>query len=156
MARGQGVEQELLKILRFGGLDRENLAALVKIVAGFTNKGLNHIKVFPKGIPPVYQGLEVKSLVQVDRLSSVLSAILSEVQVNSVVVFPYGVPVFDVAEIIVGLGPTPGECRGMGRSVGWRPTPESRTTPPTRTTIRARTAASFQPRRRGSLGMGSI
>jgi len=107
MARGQGVEQELLKILRFGGLDRENLAALVKIVAGFTEKGLNHIKVFPKGIPPVYQSLEVKSLVQVDRLSSVLSAILSEVQVNSVVVFPYGVPVFDVAEIVVGLGPTP-------------------------------------------------
>jgi len=108
MARGQTIEQELLKLLRHGGLDRENLANLVKIVAGFNEKGLQHIKVFPKGIPPVYHGLEVRSLVQgTDRLSSVLSAILSEIQVNSVLVFPYGVPVFDAAEVVVGLGPTP-------------------------------------------------
>ena len=118
MARGQKIEQELLKLLRHGGLDRENLTNLVKIVAGFNEKGLEHIKVFPKGIPPVYHGLEVRALVQGDRLSNVLSAILSEIQVNSVLVFPYGVPVFDAAEVVVGLGPTPvGPGPAAGREV---------------------------------------
>ena len=107
MASGQAVEQELLKILRHGGLDRENLAALVKIVAGFSDKGLNHIKVFPKGIPPVYESLEVKSVVEASRLGSLLSIILAEAAVSSVIVFPYGVPDYDVAEVVVGLGPTP-------------------------------------------------
>jgi hypothetical protein len=107
MAEGRSVEQELLKILRFGNLKKENLAALVKIVAGFNEKGLKHIKVFPKGIPPVYEGLEIRSLLQAGELPGVLSVILNEAQVNSVIVFPYGVPAYDVAEIVVGLGPTP-------------------------------------------------
>jgi len=54
----------------------------------------------------------------------------------------------------VGVGPTPGEWRGIGRSVGWRRTPESSTMPPMRRRIKARTATTFQPRRRGSFGMG--
>jgi hypothetical protein len=53
----------------------------------------------------------------------------------------------------VELGATSGEWRGVGRSTGWRPTPESSTTPPTKTMIRARMAAIFQPRGRGALGM---
>jgi len=107
MARGQGIEQELLHLLRHGGLQKDNLAALVKIIAGFHEKGLNHIKVFPKGIPPVYEGLGIKSIIEAGRLNNLLTVILNEAQVNSVVVFPYGVPVFDAAEVVVGLGPTP-------------------------------------------------
>lgn len=107
MPNPHSVEQELLRILRFGGLDKNNLATLVKIVAGFTQNGLNHIKVFPKGIPPVYEGLEVKSVVQANDLSRILGIILAEAQVSSVLVFPYGIPAYDVAEIVVGLGPTP-------------------------------------------------
>ena len=52
-----------MNILRFGGLDKDNLGSLVKIVAGFNEKGLNHFKVFLKGIPPVYEGLEMRSVV---------------------------------------------------------------------------------------------
>jgi hypothetical protein len=53
----------------------------------------------------------------------------------------------------VGLVATSGEWRGMGRSGGWRPTPESSTMPPAKMMIRATTAATFQPRGRGALGM---
>jgi hypothetical protein len=107
MADARAVEQELLKLLQYGGLDKNNLANLVKIVAGFTGKGLSQLKVFPKGIPPVYEGLELKSIVPANELSRILGIILAEAQVNSVIVFPYGIPAYDVAEIVVGLGPTP-------------------------------------------------
>ena len=107
MPDAQAVEQELLKILRFGGLDKDNLATLVKIVAGFNEKGLNQFKVFPRGIPPVYEGLEIRSVVQANQLNSILATILAEAQVSSVLVFPYGIPAYDIAEIVVGLGPTP-------------------------------------------------
>jgi len=50
------VEQDLLNHLRFAGLDKDNLAALVKVVAGFSDKGvLKNFKVFPIGVPPVYE-----------------------------------------------------------------------------------------------------
>jgi hypothetical protein len=107
MADPQAVELELLKILRFGGLDKDNLASLVKIVAGFNGKGLNHFKVFPKGIPPVYESLEIRSVVQASQLNSILGTILAEAQVSSVILFPYGIPAYDTAELVVGLGPTP-------------------------------------------------
>lgn len=107
MADAQAVEQELLRILRFGGLDKDNLATLVKIVAGFSERGLSSIKVFPKGIPPVYESLEVRASVQASDLSRILGIILAEAQVNSVLLFPYGIPAYEVAELVVGLGPTP-------------------------------------------------
>jgi hypothetical protein len=107
MANAQAVEQELLKLLQFSGLDKNNLANLVKIVADFADKGLSQIKVFPKGIPPVYEGLELKSIVPANELNRILGVILAEAQVNSIVVFPYGIPAYDVAELVVGLGPTP-------------------------------------------------
>lgn len=116
MADTKAIEQELLKILRFGGLNKENLALLVKIVAGFNEKGLTQFKVFPKGIPPVYNGLEVRSVVQAGELNRVLATILAEAQVSSVLIFPYGIPAYDVAEIVVGIGPTP--VTGAASAVG--------------------------------------
>lgn len=107
MADTQAVEQQLLNILRFGGLDKDNLASLVKIVAGFNEKGLNQFKVFPKGIPPVYEGIEIRSVVQASQLNGILGTILHEAQVSSVVVFPYGIPAYDAAELVIGLGPAP-------------------------------------------------
>ena len=107
MAEGHTVERELLEILRVGGLNKDNLARLVKIVAGFSDKGLKQIKVFPKGIPPVFEGLELKSVVEASQLNGILATILKEAQVTSVLVFPYGIPAYDIAEIVVGLGPTP-------------------------------------------------
>ena len=107
MAEGHTVERELLEILRFGGLNKDNLASLVKIVAGFNEKGLKHIKVFPKGIPPVYEGLELKSVVEASQLNRILATILEEAQVTSVFVFPRGIPAYEIAEIVVGLGPAP-------------------------------------------------
>jgi hypothetical protein len=107
MVDPKAVEEELLKILRFGGLDKDNLATLVKIVAGFSEKGLTPIKVFPKGIPPVYEGLEIRSVAQANDVNRILGIVLAEAQVSSVRVFPYGIPAYDFAEIVVGLGPAP-------------------------------------------------
>jgi hypothetical protein len=107
MANTEAIEQELLKILQFGGLNKDNLASLVKIVASFTDKGLNQFKVFPKGIPPVYESLEIRSVVDATKLNSLLGTILSEAQVSSVLIFPYGIPAYDAAEVVVGLGPAP-------------------------------------------------
>jgi hypothetical protein len=107
MPDAQTVERELLRILRFGGLDKDNLASLVKIVAGFSEKGLSQFKVFPKGLPPVYEGLEIRSVVATNQLNNILGILLGEVQVSSVLVFPYGIPVYDAAEVVVGLGPAP-------------------------------------------------
>jgi hypothetical protein len=118
MADAQAVEQQLLNILRFGGLDKDNLASLVKIVAGFSEKGLNHFKVFPKGIPPVYESLEIRSVVQASQLNAILGTILQDPQVSSVALFPYGIPAYDTAGLVVGLGPTPvtGTANAAGAS----------------------------------------
>lgn len=118
MADTKPIEQELLRILKFGGLDKENLASLVKIVAGFNAKGLTQFKIFPKGIPPVYESLELRSVVQAGELNSVLTTILAEAQVSSVRIFPYGIPVYDVAEIVVGLGPAPVTGAASAAGVG--------------------------------------
>jgi hypothetical protein len=107
MAKATEVEQELLKILRFGGLDKDNLASLVKVVASFADKGLGHFKVFPKGIPPVYEGLEIRTVAPAGELDRILGLVLAAEQTSSVIVFPYGIPVYDTAELRVALGPTP-------------------------------------------------
>jgi hypothetical protein len=107
MGDARSVERELLKVLQFGGLDKENLANLVKIIARFSDQGMEHIKVFPRGLPPIYDGVELKSVVQADQLNTILNIVLNEIQVTSIRIFPYGIPVYDIAELVVALGPSP-------------------------------------------------
>ena len=108
MAGKQSIEQELLKLLRFGGLQKENLAALVKVVAGFHDSGkLKAIRVFPRGIPPIYDGLEVKSVVPASDVGQVVEYLASNPFVGGIHIFPIGIPYIDFAEVVASVGPSP-------------------------------------------------
>ena len=56
----ESLEQGLMRELRFGGIDKENLKELVGIVATLYKGGLKKVKTFPKGIP-VYGELLIRA-----------------------------------------------------------------------------------------------
>ena len=60
-----------------------------------------------RGLPPIYDGVELKSVVQADQLNTILNIVLNEIQVTSIRIFPYGIPVYDITELVVALGPSP-------------------------------------------------
>jgi hypothetical protein len=101
------LEKELIRALRFSGLDKENLNELVRIVVGLNDEGLEQLRVFPKGQPPVVDGLQVQALVDVEQLSTIINQILTSTpRLRGVSVFPYGIPNPEVFQINVDLGET--------------------------------------------------
>ena len=103
----ESLEKELIHALRFSGLDKENLNELVRIVVQVNRGGLDRLRVFPKGIPPVVDGLQVQGLVQPTQLATVLTHILSETpRLRGVAVFPYGIPKPEIFQVNVDLGET--------------------------------------------------
>jgi hypothetical protein len=104
---GEGLEKQLLHLLQFSGINQENLRELVGIVAGLQSKGLERIRVFPKGIPPVVDGLSVQASVEASQLSTILNIILSQTpRLGGVSIFPYGIPFPEVFQVNVTLGNT--------------------------------------------------
>jgi hypothetical protein len=104
---GEGLEKQLLHLLQFSGINQENLRELVGIVVGLQSKGLERIRVFPKGIPPVVDGLSVQATVEASQLSAILNVILSQTpRLGGVSIFPYGIPFPEVFNINVTLGNT--------------------------------------------------
>jgi len=105
--RTESLEKELIHALRFSGLDKENLNELVRIVVGLSDEGLDQLRVFPKGQPPVVDGLQVQALVDTAELATVLNQILTNTpRLRGVSVFPYGIPNPEVFQINVDLGET--------------------------------------------------
>jgi len=105
--RPESLEKELIHALRFSGLDKENLNELVRIVVGLNDEGLDQLRVFPKGIPPIIDGLQVQSVVNTEDVAAVLHRILTGTpRLRGVSVFPYGIPTVDVFQVIVDLGET--------------------------------------------------
>lgn len=103
----ESLEKELIHALRFSGLDKENLNELVRIVVQLNRGGLSQFRVFPKGIPPVVDGLQVQSLIQPSQLTAILTNILSQTpRLRGVSVFPYGIPVPEIFQVNVDLGET--------------------------------------------------
>jgi hypothetical protein len=103
----ESLEKELIHTLRFSGLDKENLSELVRIVVQVNRGGLDKLRVFPKGIPPVIDGLQVQGLVQPAQIANVLTHILSETpRLRGVSVFPYGIPKPEIFQVSVDLGET--------------------------------------------------
>lgn len=101
------IEEALMKELRFGGIAKENLEELVRIAAEIHKVGMKRIKVFPKGIPPVVDGLRVSGIVDSGEINNVLSKILaSTARLSGVIVFPYGIPWPDIYRVSVDIGPT--------------------------------------------------
>lgn len=105
---GQSFEKDLLRALKFGGLQEENVTELVRIVAGLHSNGLNKLRVHPIGVP-VASGVQVKTVLSADKLA-LLAKILTETpQITGVSVFPYGIPFPDVFEVNIDLGVTAGQ-----------------------------------------------
>ena len=103
----EGLEKQLLHLLQFSGINQENLHELVGIVAGLQNKGLERIRVFPKGIPPVVDGLNVQATVEASQIAGILNTVLSQTpRLGGVSIFPYGIPFPEVFQVNVTLGNT--------------------------------------------------
>jgi hypothetical protein len=104
----QGLEKQLLNLLRFSGMDKDNLQELVGIVVGLQGKGLDRFRVFPRGIPPVVDGLNVEATVDAANIANILNIILNQTpRLGGVSVFPYGIP-STIFQVNVALGNTVG------------------------------------------------
>jgi len=105
--RSESLEKELIRALRFSGLDKENLNELVRIVVGLNDGGLDQLRVYPKGQPPIVDGLQVQALVNTEELTTVLNHILTNTpRLRGVSVFPYGIPNPEIFQVNVDLGET--------------------------------------------------
>jgi hypothetical protein len=106
--KGQGsIEEALLRELRFGGIDKDNLKELVGIVAGFHRAGLKKFKVFPKGQPPIVDGLRVSGVVEAAEANRILSEILVKTpRLAAVYAFPYGTPWPEIFRVNIDIGST--------------------------------------------------
>lgn len=103
----EGVEKQLLHLLRFSGIEDDNLRELVAIVVGLQNKGLTSIRVFPRGLPPVVDGLNVQATIGAGELGNILTTVLTQTpRLSGVSIFPYGIVNPEVFQVSLALGNT--------------------------------------------------
>ena len=99
------LEKELLRDLRFAGMEKENLSELVAMVASWQSEGFRHMKAFPLGTPVPPDGLEIRGILDQQRLATLLQKILLESpRLTGVELFPYGTPFPEIFGIAVRLG----------------------------------------------------
>lgn len=100
------IEEALLRELRFGGIDKDNLKELVGIVAGIHKAGLKKFKVFPKGIP-VPDGLLVSGVADSAEVNRILGEIFTKTpRLTAVYAFPYGIPWPEIFRVNIDIGAT--------------------------------------------------
>ena len=98
------IEEALMRELRFGGIDKDNLKELVGIVAGIHKGGLKRIKVFTKGIP-YPDGLRVSGIIEAGEASRFVGEILLRTpRLGWFGAFPYGIPWPDFVRVNIDLG----------------------------------------------------
>jgi hypothetical protein len=97
----------IMRELRTGGVEKEELKELVNIVAGIHKSGLRRLKVFPKGQPPIIDGLRVSGIMEAGETSKLLSEILTKTpRLGGVTVFPYGIPWPELFRVNIDIGAT--------------------------------------------------
>lgn len=102
----ESIEEALMRELRFGGIDKENLKELVGIVAGIRKGGLKRFKVFPKGIP-VPDGLRVTGTIDAGEANRFLGEILLKTpRLYGLACFPCGIPWPEIFRVILDIGAT--------------------------------------------------
>jgi hypothetical protein len=104
-AKPQGATDEaLLRELRFGGIDKENLQELVGIVAGLQRGGFKRFKAFPKGIP-VPNVLRVTGVIDASEVTKFLGEILLKTpRLGGIYLFPYGIPWPEIFRVNIDIG----------------------------------------------------
>jgi hypothetical protein len=103
-AREYSLDYYLLEHMKYGGIDRENLADLVSIVVSLKNKyGISPFAALPHGTPiPV--GLTVRYQVEATTLPKLISIIHDTPRLNAVTVVPRGIPSAAQYEVRITLG----------------------------------------------------
>ena len=100
-------EEALMQELRFGGIEKENLHELVGIVAGIHKGGLKRMRAFPKGQPPIVDGLRISGVVEASELNTFLSQILTKTpRLGLVDFFPMGIPWPEIFRVNIDIGAT--------------------------------------------------
>lgn len=98
-------EEALMRELRFGSIDKENLKELVGIVAGVHKEGLKQIKVFPRGIPGPADSVRITGVLEVGEASKFLAEILQKTpRLGGIEVFPYGIPWPEIVTVNIDIG----------------------------------------------------
>src|SRR5574341_2344421 len=94
-ATNERVRNELVEVLKYSGLSKENMKELTRIAAIIQETGIRPIKVFPIGIP-VPDGIQIRALLDKETLQSLNKILLDVPRVNGVEVFPRGIPKPDI------------------------------------------------------------
>lgn len=103
-AREYSLEYYLLEHMKYGGIDRENLADLVSIVVSLKNKyGITPFAALPHGTP-VPVGLTVRYQVESIMLPKLINIIYDTPRLNSLTVVPRGIPAAAQFEVRITLG----------------------------------------------------
>lgn len=97
-----GIDKTVMRSLRFGGLQEENLKELVGIVSRFSEAGLKPVKVFPKGIPAP-DGAWIHTLLDFDRLQTLFELVRETGRIDTIRIFPKGIPIPDVYHAEIGI-----------------------------------------------------
>lgn len=96
------LEQHLMQALKYAGLDKQNLAELVKITLELEAKGVRPVKVFPIGIPDP-DGIEVHSTLDARALQSLLGSLQGLGRISHIRIFPNGIPTVDRFATEIGI-----------------------------------------------------
>ena len=98
------IEEVLMRELRFGGLNKENLKELVAIVAAIQKGGLQRLKVFPRGVP-VPEGVRVSGMLDAGDMGRFFDEVLLKTpRLGGVSVFPYGIPLPESFRVNIDIG----------------------------------------------------
>jgi hypothetical protein len=103
-AREYSLEYYLLEHMKYGGIDRENLADVVSIVVSIRNKyGISPFAAVPHGTP-VPVGLTVRYEVESTTLPKLINIIHDTPRLNLLTVVPRGIPAAAQFEVRITLG----------------------------------------------------
>ena len=89
-----GVAEDLMNALKYSGIDKQNLSELVQIASGVAKEGIRIVKVFPIGIP-YPDGIKIQTELNDQNLSALVRSIGNTARINSVEIFPKGIPAVD-------------------------------------------------------------
>ena len=103
-AREYSLDHYLLEHMKYGGIDRENLADLVSIVVSLKNKyGISPFAALPHGTP-VPDGLTVRYQIESTTLSKLTNIIHDTPRLSAITVIPRGIPAAAQFEVRITLG----------------------------------------------------
>jgi|SRR5882672_515184 len=90
----KSIDKAVLEALKYSGLDRRNLAEIIRIIGTINQSGIRPMKVLPNGIP-VVDGVRVDTNLNPGQLEVLVSLLRKLRRLDRVWVFPKGIPVID-------------------------------------------------------------